>query len=262
MPLATASRRRAPATDGALPPTDRRRDSRMPTSTRRGRPLLAAGGVLIVLVCAAAGASLAGRQSRTLPYLALQQQVPAGMPITAADLGTVDLDPVVGLAALPASEEASVVGQRATTSLAVGTLLAPGDLSSAAPVPSGEAIVGASLSAQQLPVELQPGDAVMLILTSSAGLASGTQGPGGQASPGARAADEPGQLLADGTVVDLVGPASGSATSGGLSSAAASDTTVVSLAVPVSSAGEVTAASAAGELSLALVPATSGGRRS
>ncbi len=262
MPLATASRRRVPATEGALPPTDRRRESWMPTSARRGRPLLAAAGVLIVLVCAAAGASLAGRQNRTVAYLALQQAVPAGMPVTAADLGTVDLDPVAGLAALPASEEASVVGQRATTSLAVGTLLAPGDLSSAAPVPSGDAIVGASLSAQQLPAELEPGDAVMLILTSSAGPASGTDAPGGQASTGGHVADQPGQLLANGTVVDLVEPASGSAAAGGLSAAAASDSTVVSLAVPVSSAGEVTAASAAGDLSLALVPTTPGARKS
>jgi hypothetical protein len=260
MPLATASRRRAPATEGGLPPIDRRRDSWMPTSNRRGRPLLAAAGVLIVLVCAAAGASLAGRQNRTVAYLAVQQAVPAGMPVAAADLGAVDLDPVAGLAALPASQEASVVGQRATTSLAVGTLLAPGDLSSAAPVPAGDAIVGASLSAQQLPVELQPGDPVMLILTSSAGTAGGTESPGGQTS-GAHAADQPGQLLADGTVVDLVEPTSGAGAVGGLSSATASDTTVVSLAVPVASAGEVTAASAAGELSLALVPATPAARK-
>jgi hypothetical protein len=214
---------------------------------RRTRPALAAGGVLIVIVCAALGASVAGRSTGGVPYLEVTHAVPAGAPLEPADLGQVDLDPSSGLVGVPAEEETTVVGSRATAPLAPGTLLVTADVSAAPPVPRGDAVVGASLAPDQLPTEVQPGDSVLVVLTGP----SGPTGGGGGQSPasGGRSvagAVGPGQVLATGVVVDIAPPGSAAV------SGSSSDATIVSLAVPGPVAPQVTAASAADQLSLAL----------
>jgi hypothetical protein len=258
MPLATASRRRAPGPDDPTQAGDRRPRVPWPTAAGRSpRPVLAAAGVLIVVVCAAIGASVAGRSRGGTPYLAVARAVPAGTPIGQADLSVVDLDPASGLVGIPASAEAGVLGERATTSLAPGTLLVAADVTAAPPVPKGDAVVGASLAPDQLPSEVQPGDPVLVVLTTSSGLAGAGVAPAPASGPVpgqggvTRSAGQPGaagDVIATGTVIDVA--ATGSVASPGGS---ASSVTIVSLAVPVAVAAEVTAASAANQLSLALV---------
>jgi hypothetical protein len=260
MPLATASRRRAPVQgDAGAVPSERIRPAFMPTLSRRGRPALAAAGLLIVLVCAAAGAGLAGSSGHQQPYLAVVQAVPDGAPVEAADLGTVDLDPTTGLSLLPAADENAVIGKRAAALLPAGTLLDPAALTSGAAVPAGDAVVGASLEPQQVPAEVQAGDSVLLVLTgdASTGTAGASGGAAGAAGGASHVGAQPGDVLADGTVLDVVPPGAS-----GLGSAPTSSTTIVDLAVPVGDAPAVTAASAAGDLGLAVVPAaTTAGRR-
>ncbi len=257
MPLATASRRRAPVPDDAPPAPGTRSRSPWPvTPARKTRPALAAGGVLIVVICAAIGASVAGQSSKGVPYLEVTQAVPAGAPLAQADLSVVDLDPASGLAGVPATDEASVLGTRATAPLAPGTLLVAGEVSAAPPVPRGDAVVGASLSPDQLPTEIQPGDSVLVVLTGSSGPASDSSdgvatGSSGNARPSAGQVGAPGGVLATGTVLDVIVPGSTSSVA-----STSSDETIVSLAVPVTMAAEVTAASAADQVSLALVQAS------
>lgn len=184
-----------------------------------------------------------------------------------ADLAAVELALPSGLAAVPASKEASVVGEQAMYEIPAGSLLDPGALTSGAVV-TGAAVVGASLASNQLPDELGPGDEVLVVFTSSAtGALAGNSGtpppthPPGGANPTGHAAAQAGQLapgaiLATAQVLDVVLPgstATAAATSGNL--------VTVSLAVPESSAALVTAASAANEISLALVPGESLGGR-
>lgn len=285
MPLATASRRRARAPEVDAPATPARRAPFVIAASRRSRPALAAGGILIVVLCAAGGAALAAHAGHRAPYLALSRPVTVGTPVSASDLATVELDPGGGLSAIPASEESSVIGLRASETLPAGSLLDAAELTSSAPIGKGEAVVGASLAANQMPADLQPGDRVMVVLTTSSGApisplgaggaagnakagagvagssgsglgTSGTGGSTGGSAAGGGSGTAAGQVLTEATVVDVLGQASGGtgAASPTDSAAPTSGTSVVSLEVPVASAASVTAASAADEISLAIVP--------
>jgi hypothetical protein len=236
------------------------------------RPALVAIGLLLILGCAAAGAMLAGRGNENSAYLIAAQAIPPGGRVSAQDLQTVELDVPPALAAVPASAEASVVGDQANYEIPAGSLLDPVALSSGPAVLAGEAIVGTSLASNQLPDELAPGDEVLVIFTSSAGTPitatppptatspttttpasdSHSGGPGGSVDD-AQGGSQPnaGSVLAEAEVLDVVPPGSASATS-----AASGDLDTVSLAVPEADAALVTAASAANEVSLALVPPT------
>jgi hypothetical protein len=236
-----------------------------------GRPALAATGVFLVIFCAAGGALVAARSNHRLPYLLVTGNVPEGSTISAGELSTVDITPGAGIAAVPAAEESQVLGRYAAEELVEGTLLSPGELSSGPPLGAGDALVGATLAADQLPAGISAGDSVLVVLTN-ASASAGTGGSGeADSSPGeagqllqvgeppagstgdptgpAGALDgPPGTVLATATVVAVELPAdtSGSPTTGGLD--------VVTLAIDRAAAAAVTAASAADEMSLAVVP--------
>lgn len=234
------------------------------------RPALAALGVLLIVGCATAGVLLSSRSNHDKPYLVVLKALTPGETVSTRDLGVVALDPPAGLAAVPVSEEASVIGLAANYGIPAGSLLDPGELTSAPSVVAGDAVIGASLDPNQLPDELTAGDQVIVVLTSSGGqigtaLGSPTGPPAGTpaASPGAtsqshaaagnsghsgQAAPIVGSVLATALVLDVTQPGSSAA------SAVANNQVTVSLAVPDRSAALVTAASAASEISLALVP--------
>ncbi len=245
--------------------------------SRKNRPALAAAGVLIVVVCAAAGAEIAAKADHGAPYLAIAQTVPNGTTVIAGDLAVVELDPAAGLAAVPASDEQAVIGMRASETLQAGSLLDAASLTSSSPVGKGDAVVGATLEPNQFPADMQPGDKVLVVLTSSSGsptvspatpassatptkgngstaatgAGAGSAGPGGAASGGTSA----GVVLAQATVLDLSEPGSDTAVTAGATQSA-DGSSVVTLDVPATVAAVVTAASAADEISLALLPAS------
>jgi hypothetical protein len=258
---------------------------------RVSRPALVALGVLLIVGCATAGAVLAGRSNHDRPYLVALRPIPPGTVISASDLGVVSLDPPATLAAVPAAGESSVLGRQAQYQIPAGSLLDAGELTAGEPLPAGEAIVGASLASNQLPDELAPGDQVLVVYTSSTGGSLGglgtpvgppnaspstspggtpgtaaTETPGGGgAATGARQAagasgqtatgqvqpdgPAPGAVLTSAQVLEVVQP--GSAASAGV---ATGSLVIVSLVVPARAAALVTAASAANDISLAVVP--------
>ncbi len=246
---------------------DRRRRAIAPmrTTPESRRPMLAAAGVLVVLACAAAGADVALHVDHRGQYLAVAAVIPQGAVLVPADLSIVSLDTARGLAAIPAAQSGLVLGRRATEPLAPGNLLTPSDVTGSVPLPDTESLVGASLSADQAPQGLEVGDSVLVVLSGSASLTSGiassssglsgTESPTSPTSPTspaspAQSSSSPGQaqslVLATGTVYALWSAATSS-------QAGSSNQELVTLEVPKSAAPAVTAASAAGDVSLAQI---------
>ena len=110
---------------------------------RRNRTRIALGLVVIVL-CVLATASLFSSVNNRSAVLAVRRAVPAGHAITADDLTTARVSVGVDIHTMPSSERDAVVGRVAAVTLASGSLLVPADVSNAERVPVGMAIVGAS----------------------------------------------------------------------------------------------------------------------
>ncbi len=226
MAVLTRSRRSA----GAQPP------GQGPRRLRRRSVPLAAGGVVLVVVCAlvfAEGWLAAGHRQ---PVLALAQPVTAGQVITAADLETVRVSAAGPVSLVPASRQAEVVGSTAAASLPAGSLLAGSDIGTPPPV-KGQVRLGVALKPGQYPPDLAAGQDVDVLATP----ASGTSGSSSSGSGSASAA------LPVGVAVVL---------SVGLPSAASSSgDTVVEIQVPADAMPQVAAANAAGQIALATIPA-------
>jgi SAF domain len=160
-----------------------------PSRTRTGRPSarplpvrrrwrwsrISLGAVLVAACMfgflAAASAVLGGRAE---PVLEITQAVPAGAPLTAADLTAIDMRPVTGLAVIPASQQAAVTGRSAAVPLAPGSLLTQADLGPASYPPAGQAIVALPLAAGAWPPQMQPGSRVAIMDGYAGSSASGS----------------------------------------------------------------------------------------
>jgi hypothetical protein len=224
MAVLTRSRRSA----GAQPPGQGPRRGR-----RRSAPL-AAGGVVLVVVCAlvfAEGWLAAGHRQ---PVLALAQPVAAGQVITAADLETVRVSAAGPVSLVPASRQAEVVGSTAAASLPAGTLLAGSDIGTPPPL-KGQVRLGLALKPGAYPPDLAAGQDVDVLATPAAAAS-------GSSSSGAASA----ALPVGEAVVLSVSPAAASSGSGD---------TVVEIQVPADAMPQVAAANAAGQIALATIPA-------
>jgi len=202
----------------------------------RGRSVpLAAGGVVLVVVCAlvfAEGWLAAGNRQ---PVLALAQPVTAGQVITAADLETVRVSVAGPVSLVPASRQAEVVGSTAAVSMPAGSLLAGSDIGTPPPV-KGQVRLGIALKPGTYPPDLAAGQDVDVLATpaSETPSSSSSSGSAGAALPVGEA------------VVLSVSPASAASGSGD---------TVVELQVPSDAMPQVAAANAAGQIALATIPA-------
>jgi hypothetical protein len=209
--------------------------------------MLAAIGVLVVVGCAALGAEVATRVDHRAGYLAVATYVPQGSVVAPGDLTVVRIATASGLAVIPSSDKASVLGRRASEPLEPGSLLVPDDLSGTLPLPDGDALVGTSLSTNQAPTGLTPGISVIVVLSGpNSEVSIGSSNPSGAAGAGAPGSEEE---LAIGTVYAVILPSASD-------QAASSDNEIVTLEVPKSAASAVTAASAAGDVSLAEISTT------
>jgi SAF domain len=227
MAVLTRSRRSA----GPQPPGQGPRRGR-----RRSVPL-AAGGVVLVVVCAlvfAEGWLAAGHRQ---PVLALSQPVAAGQVITAADLETVRVSAAGPVSLVPASRQAEVVGSTAAASLPAGSLLTGSDIGTPPPV-KGQVRLGIALKPGAYPPDLAAGQDVDVLATPAAA-ASGSSSSGGASAA----------LPVGEAVVLSVSPAAASSGSGD---------TVVEIQVAADAMPQVAAANAAGQIALATIPA--GGR--
>ncbi len=244
----------------------RARARRLAPQPESKRPMLAAAGVLIVLICAASGADLATRVDHKQPYMVVARYIPQGSVIESSDLSTAELSVSDGVAAVPASDASRVVGLRASEPLWPATLLEPADLTAGGTLPANYALVGASLEANQLPEAVAVGDAVIVVVSSTSGTPTATGGTAssssGAPSTGSVASDTqtkpasvPPGAAATGVVYALAAPSQSAQTAG-------STAELVTLEVPISEAAAIAAASAAGDVSIAELPATQTGRAS
>jgi hypothetical protein len=194
----------------------------------RVRPV--AGVLLVVAVCAlvlAEGRMLTeGRAGSREPVLALARPVAAGQVITASDLRVVDVSAAGPVSLVPAWRQAQVAGRTATAGLPAGSLLAAGDVG--APSPGrGQAWLGVALLPGRYPPDLAPGQHVGVLAAPA---------------PGVRA---PARVAGYGVVLSVT-------------AAPAPDTAgqmVVELDLPRDVVSQVTAAAAAGRVSLAVIAA-------
>ena len=225
MAVLTRSRRTA----GPQPP------GQAPRRLRRRSVPLAAGGVVLVVVCALVFAEGWLQAGNRQPVLALAQPVTAGQVITAADLETVRVSAAGPVSLVPASRQAEVVGSAAAVSMPAGSLLAGSDIGTPPPV-KGQVRLGVALKAGAYPPDLAAGQDVNVLATP----ASGTSGSS-SSSVSASAALPVGQA-----VVLSVSPAPAASGTGD---------TVVELQVSADAMPQVAAANAAGQIALAATPA-------
>lgn len=214
-----------------------------------------------MLVCGALGAVVANRAPRPTPFLAVAHLVPVGMTVTASDLESVSIGPVAGLDAMPLRDAGQVIGRRASEDLEPGSLLVPRDLASQRGLPAGAALVGTSLTVDQMPTDLAPGQRVLVVLSGTMGSAesspagsdsaadtSSALGSSAIVSSAPSPTGPPGSVLTRATVISVVAPGGSSGPAG-----TQSTTFVTTLEVPEAAAAAVTAASAVGDVSLAVI---------
>lgn len=200
---------------------------RLPRMRRPRRPALAAGGVMLVLLCGVTSAALATAGEHQVRVLTLAHDVHAGQILSADDLTTADISGS-GVQALSAAGLNNVVGQTVTATLPAGTLLNPSMLSTA-PLPSeGLQLLAVAVKPGGVPQQAVPGRDVSLIRV-----------------PNATAGDAKGAVA---TV--LVAKARLVSTS----KDEASGLQILSVEVPQAAALAVAQASAAGSIAVTLLP--------
>jgi SAF domain len=227
--MAVLTRSRRPA--GPQPP------GQGPRQLRRRSVPLAAGGVVLVVVCALVFAEGFLQAGHRQPVLALAQPVTAGQVITSADLETVRVSAAGPVSLVPVSREGEVAGSTAAVSMPAGTLLTGSDIGTPPPV-KGQVRLGVALKPGQYPPDLAAGQDVDVLATPAAAAS-------GSSSSGVASA----ALPVGEAVVLSVSPAAASSGSGD---------TVVEIQVPADAMPQVAAANAAGQIALATIPA--GGR--
>ncbi len=129
--------------------------------------------VAVVLVClgGVTGLWLWTASSSASEVVAVRVGVERGQLIAATDLTKVrvTLDP--SLRTVPASAVDSLVGKRAVTDLAVGTLVSPAQVSDAVVPGAGLAVVAVPIAAGLIPTEpLKAGDTVRLVQAPAQGV--------------------------------------------------------------------------------------------
>ncbi len=193
--------------------------AKSPRSRNTGRVAIG----LIVLALSALGAVvLFSSAADRVAVIGIDRNVEVGQKLTEADLREVSIAGGGGLRSISADDAGSVVGRTATVRLLAGSLLNPDQIADGPTLPEGTVIAGAVLKGGQYPVGLAIGDTVDVIETTT---------------PDASGAGQP-VVRGTATVIDIAEPDDGQSQM------------LVSLAVPADSATAVSAAGAAGRLSL------------
>ncbi|GGR64400.1 membrane protein [Streptomyces roseolus] len=124
---------------------------------------------LCVVLAAVAGlgsaAAVTSASDRT-KVLAVARDVPAGQPLTAADLTVAEVSADAALTPMPAAQKASVVGKRTAVELRKGGLLTASQLSAGTGLGDDKQQVGVQVKRGQAPAgTLAPGDKVLAVTT-------------------------------------------------------------------------------------------------
>ncbi|MBB5429924.1 SAF domain-containing protein [Nocardiopsis composta] len=198
---------------------------------------LAAGAALMVLGALLAAAAVAQSAQRS-GYVAAARDLPAGHILASEDLKVVELAGAESLAVVSAERLGEAVGRRLLTPLSEQTLIPQTALGAAGDYPGeGEAVVGASLAANQYPSSLRAGARVSVIIT-------GQSTEGGEGEQGG-SAGAPEAVPARVQAITPPGESAGEAA-------------LVELVVDAADAAEVAAAASAGAVSVVEVPGSPG----
>ena len=137
-----------------------------PAPKLRSRPRVAAAGIALVAIGGLGGAYLLTNSTSAVPVVALATTVHRGELITAADLTVATINPDPALTTIPQSQQGALIGRRAATDLAAGSVLTPGSVTTALVPAGGETLVGVAVTPAQLPARpLVAGDTVRLVDT-------------------------------------------------------------------------------------------------
>ena len=189
-------------------------------------------GLLLVVGCGLAFGAVLTQVGRQHQVLVVAQSVSVGEVLTASDLRLATVSQgTTGINLIDAAQESTVIGRPATVALPAGAPLVQADLGSVFPTP-GEAVVAVLVKPGQAPPALAPGAHVWVVITGSAGSAAVTAPATAVATPAPVAA-----------VVTAVGTPTDQVTQG----------EIVSLQLSAQDVQAVSTASAAGDVSLALV---------
>ncbi len=133
---------------------------------RRMRPGLLGLAVLLIALGGLGAAFAITSVKATGSYLAVARPVPQGTTLTADDLVTVQVAGGAGLAPVPASQQAQVVGKRAAVTLMPAPCSPWPQLTDKPLLTAGQQQVALGLRADQVPARrLLPGDKVILVGT-------------------------------------------------------------------------------------------------
>jgi hypothetical protein len=167
----------------------------VPGGGRQRRWSLALLAVLVTVASALGFVVLWMNAGGREPVLALRRTVAAGQTIEADDLQVVRVAADAGIDPIPSSARDDVVGRPAAADLLAGTLLVPEAVGTASGLEAGQAVIAVPVSPEELPADLEGGDRVVLLRSST------------NAAPG----DAPAAVtIGDGTVVAIQGDDSGS----------------------------------------------------
>ena len=137
-----------------------------PAPKLRRRPALIAASVAAICLGGLLAAFAWTSTSNTESVLAMRVAVERGAVIGPDDVMTVQVSTDPALRPVPASQASTVVGQRAATDIASGTLVTSEQVSDAVLPAAGMSIVGVGLPASQMPGEpLLVGDSVRVVAT-------------------------------------------------------------------------------------------------
>ncbi|MHB8437984.1 MAG: SAF domain-containing protein [Acidimicrobiales bacterium] len=201
---------------------------------RQPRSKLLLGSVALLVTCGALFATAYARAGHMTSVLSVDRAVPAGQVVSTSDLSVVRIAASGHLSVVPVGDASLIVGRRASVALVPGQLVTFADVSGASTIPNGDAIVGIAARSSQLPAGgIQPGQTVDVVMTGVPG-----------AAVDGSSASVAGTVLASNVVV--VGVQA--------DPTAQSDTSVVSVVVPVAVAPALAVASTAGQVALVSVP--------
>jgi SAF domain len=167
----------------------------VPGGGRQRRWSLALLAVLVTVASALGFVVLWMNAGGREPVLALRRNVAAGQTIEADDLQVVRVAADPGIDPIASSARDDVVGRPAAADLLAGTLLVPEAVGTASGLEAGQAVIAVPVSPEELPADLEGGDRVVLLRSS-------TNTSTGDAPPA--------ETIGDGTVVAIQRDDSGS----------------------------------------------------
>jgi hypothetical protein len=216
---------------GAWPEPTVPADRRMPSAPRERKPALFALAVLLVALGAGATGWLVLRIGHRVGAVEIVQPVSQGQQIPVSAMKEVEISSDSGIDYVSWSDADQVSRFFAASAIPAGTLLTSDMVSSSTGLTAGREVVGLSLKAGQLPVNLQIGDQVRAFAMAGSSVC--------QVVPGAT-------LAADAVVTEVSG-----------STSVTGSSVAVNIAVDPADAGPLVCTSSNGDVGIALLPGNS-----